>query len=79
MMDIEQFTRELEAEFEDIEPGSISPQTNYRDIKGWSSMYALIVIAFVDTNFDVALNGDDLKSSQTIEDLYKIIVAKKQA
>lgn len=78
-MDIEQFTRELEAEFEDIEPGSISPQTNYRDIKGWSSMYALIVIAFVDTNFDVALNGDDLKSSQTIEDLYKIIVAKKQA
>jgi len=77
MIALEQFTTELEAEFDEIEQGTITPTTNYREIKGWSSMYALIIIAFVDTNFDVALNGDDLKSSQTIEDLYKIILAKQ--
>ena len=78
MMNLEEFTKNLEAEFEDIEPGSITPTTNYRDIKGWSSMYALIIIAFVDTHFDIQLNADDLKSSQTINDLYQIIQAKKK-
>jgi acyl carrier protein len=79
MMNIEEFTKNLEAEFEDIEPGTITPTTNYRDIKGWSSMYALIIIAFVDTHFDVALNADDLKSTQTIQDLYQVILTKKKA
>ena len=79
MMNIEEFTKNIEAEFEDVQPGTITPTTNYRDIKGWSSMYALIIIAFVDTHFDIQLNADDLKASQTIEDLYKIILAKKQS
>ncbi len=79
MITIEEFTTELEKEFEDIEPGTITPETNYREIKSWSSMYALIVIAFVDANFEVELNADDLKNSQSIRDIYNIIVAKKQA
>lgn len=78
MISIEEFTKNLEAEFEEIAPGTVTPDTNYRDIKGWSSMYALIIIAFVDTNFDVSLNANDLKSSQTIRDLYNIVLAKKQ-
>lgn len=79
MITIKEFTTELEKEFEDIEPGTITPETNYREIKSWSSMYALIVIAFVDANFEVELNADDLKNSQSIRDIYNIIVAKKQA
>jgi acyl carrier protein len=79
MISIEEFTKNLEAEFDEIEPGTVNPDTNYRDIKGWSSMYALIIIAFVDTNFDVSLNANDLKSSQTIRDLYNIVSAKKQS
>jgi acyl carrier protein len=78
-MNIQEFTKNLEAEFDEIEPGTILPTTNYRDIKGWSSMYALIIIAFVDTHFDVALNAEDLKNAQTIEDLYNIIITKKPA
>jgi acyl carrier protein len=40
-------------------------------------MYALIVIAFVDANFDVQLSADDLRNSQTIQDIYNIVMAKK--
>ncbi|MBL7883246.1 MAG: acyl carrier protein [Bacteroidia bacterium] len=79
MMTIEEFTTEIEKEFEDVEPGTITPDTNYREIKSWSSMYALIVIAFVDANFDVELNADDLRNSQSIRDIYNIVAAKKQA
>lgn len=77
MISIEEFTTELEKEFEDVQPGTITPDTNYREIKSWSSMYALIVIAFVDANFGVELNADDLRNSQTIRDIYNIVASKK--
>jgi acyl carrier protein len=75
-MNIEEFTKNLEAEFEEVQPGTITPATNYRSIKGWSSMHALIIIAFVDANFDIVLNGADLKSAETINDLYNVIQEK---
>jgi len=76
-MTIEEFTKNLEQELEDIELGTLTPQTNYRDLKNWSSMYALIIIAFVDFNFDITLNGNDLKSTQTVSDLYNLVKSKK--
>ena len=76
MISIDEFTKLLAAEFEDVEPDTIFPDTNYRDIKNWSSMYALIIIAFVDAHFDVQLNADDLKSTKTIKDLYHIVCEK---
>jgi acyl carrier protein len=77
MVSIEEFTSQLAAEFEDIDPNTITPNTNYREIKNWSSMYALIIIAFVDANYDVQLNAENLKNSQTIKDIYDIIVSKQ--
>jgi acyl carrier protein len=75
-MNIEEFTQKLEAEFEEVEPGTLTPDTNYKSIKGWSSMHALIIIAFVDAQFDSILNGSDLKSASTIRDLYNIVIEK---
>ena len=76
MVTIEEFISQLAAEFEDIDPDIITPNTNYREIKNWSSMYALIIIAFVDANYDVQLNAENLKNSQTVKDLYDIVCQK---
>jgi acyl carrier protein len=76
MISAEEFTRQLVSEFEDVDPNSVLPDTNYRDIKNWSSMYALIIIAFVDANFDVQLNAENLKSTQTVRDLYNVVCEK---
>lgn len=75
-MTIEEFTTQLEHEFEDLVPGTLTPDTHYRDIKNWSSMHALIIIAFADANFGVELNASDLRNTQTIRDLYNIIQLK---
>ncbi len=76
-MDLQEFTKALEAEFEDVEPGTVTPETHYRDIKNWSSMYALIIIAFIDANFDVTLNAAELKNTSTVNDLYSLVMSKK--
>lgn len=76
MITLEEFTRELEKEFDDITPNTLTPNKNYREIPNFSSMYALIIIAFVDSKCDILLNGQDLKSTQTVKDLYDLIQYK---
>jgi len=75
-MTLEEFTRNLESELEEVEPGTLKPDTSYRDLKNWSSMYALIIIAFVDINFSVTLNGADLRNTVTVKDLYNLVQEK---
>lgn len=75
-MTLEEFTKNLESELEELEPGSLKPDTSYRDLKNWSSMYALIIIAFVDINFGVTLNGADLRNTVTVHDLYSLVQEK---
>ncbi len=76
-MTINEFTSLLEKEFEEIEQGTLQPDTNYRDIKNWSSMHALIIIAFADAHFNVELTANDLRNAQTIRDLYNVIQTKQ--
>lgn len=75
-MTLEEFTINLEKEFEDLAPGTLTPDTNYRDIKNWSSIYALIVVAFIDLNFDIILNANDLKGANTVKELYELVKSK---
>lgn len=75
-MDINEFIKKLEAEIDDLPPGTLKPDTDYRKVPQWSSMHALIVIAFVDVNFDITLNGADLRGTHTIADLYNLVQEK---
>lgn len=77
-MDINELIKKLEAEFEDIPPGTLTPSTKITDIQGWGSMHALIVIALVDTEYNVTLKGEELRSVQSIQELFDL-VKKKQA
>jgi hypothetical protein len=39
-------------------------------------MHALIFVALIDSKYDVLLNGDELKSCVTINDLFDITLLK---
>lgn len=75
-MTIEQFIHKIEDEIEDIEHESLKPGTIYRDIENWSSMYALFIIAIIDEGFEVEFTTDDFSRSNTIEDIYNIVLSK---
>lgn len=76
MEGIDEFIHKLEVEIEDFGTGVLKPETNYRDLENWSSMHALIIIAFADTDYDVTLTGDDLRKCDTVQDLYDVIHAR---
>ena len=72
-MDVNEFIKKIEAEFEDLEPGKLKPESNFRDMFEWNSVNALILIALVNAEYNVVITGDDLRKSKTVNDLFKII------
>ena len=49
------------------------PDTKFREINEWSSLLALSIIAMADEEYEVKLKGEDIRNSQTIEDLFNIV------
>jgi acyl carrier protein len=75
-MEIDDFIKAIEEEFDNLNPGDVSPNSVFRDMEGWSSMHALIFVALIDSKYDVLLNGEELKSCVTINDLFDITCLK---
>jgi len=77
-MNIEEFIKKLEIEFEDLEKGNLTAQTNFRDIDEWSSMHALIIIALMDVEYEVTVGGEDLSKMETVQDLFDFAQKNRQ-
>ena len=77
-MKIEEFIARLEEEYEDLKPGTLKPGSVFREVFEWNSINALILIAMIKTEYDVVINAEDIATSKTVEDLYKIIQARVQ-
>ena len=75
-MNIEDFISAIEEEFEDLKPGVLTPDVKFREVMEFNSINAVIIIALVDAEYDVAINAEDLQSSKTINDLFKIIKSR---
>ncbi len=78
MDSIEVFIGKIEHELDELQKGSLKPDTDYRHIPEWSSMYSLILIALAETEYDVAVTGEDLRQCKTVNDIYSIIVNRKK-
>lgn len=76
MKNLDEFVTLFAEQFEETDANDIKATTAFHDLDEWSSLIGLSVIAMVDEEFDVALKGDDVKNSVTVEDLYKAVIAK---
>jgi len=76
MINISEFIKTVEVEFEELAPGTLTPNTNFRDLDEWSSMHALIIIALIDTEYDVTITGEDLSAIETVSQLYDIVESR---
>ena len=74
---IDLFIRKIEAEIETVSPGSLKPETKYRDLPEWSSMYALILIALIDAEYGVTVSGEDIRSCPRLSDLFQLVVSRQ--
>lgn len=75
-MDKEQFLINFKEQFEETDVNLITLESKFRNFDEWSSMTALVVIAMVDQEYNVKLTGDDIRTSETVNDLFDKISVK---
>ena len=75
-MNITDFIKKIETEIDEFETGSLTPDTDLRKTSAWTSMHALIIIALIDTEYNVTITGEDLRTITCIEDLCNIIKSR---
>ena len=76
-MDINFFIEQFADQFDETDVNEFTPDTEFKNLDEWNSLTALSVIAMVDGNFGVRINGDDIRSANTINDLLQIVSSKK--
>lgn len=75
-MKLNDFIQNFADQFDDTDAEEFKADTNLKDLEEWSSLNALSVISMVDDEYDVSLKGDDIISSNTIEDLYNLVKSR---
>ena len=76
MKSLNEFVELFSEQFDETDASEIQASTVFHDLEEWSSLIGLSVIAMVDEEFDVALKGDDIKTSSTIQDIFEKVQAK---
>tara|TARA_B110000037_G_C16990283_1_gene452817 strand:- start:558 stop:782 length:225 start_codon:yes stop_codon:yes gene_type:complete len=70
-MDIDEFIKIFRESFDELNE-EISPSTKFKELEYWTSMQALLLIAHVDDTLGFVFSADNIRGSESIEDLYRI-------
>ena len=76
-MNLQEFIKNFANQFEETDQASFTKDTIFKNLDEWSSLMALSIIAMVDEEYEVALKGDDIRTANTLEDLFNIVKSKK--
>ena len=76
-MELKEFIENFADQFDDTDASEIPAETHFKELDEWSSLIALSVIAMVDEEYDITIKGDDIRNSDTVEDLYNIVKSKE--
>ena len=76
-MELNEFIEKFAEQFDDTDVSEFKADTEFKALDEWSSLTALSIIAMVDEEYEVAIKGDDVKNSETIEDLFNVIMSKQ--
>lgn len=75
-MELKDFIANFAEQFDDTDASEITATTVFKELDEWSSLIALSVIAMVDEEYDITIKGDDIRNSNTVEDLFNAVQAK---
>lgn len=63
----------LSEHIEGLDLTQMTPETNIKDAEGWNSMNALVVMALLETEFNVSVKVEQLRNCNSIQELYNLI------
>lgn len=75
-MEMKEFIANFADQFDEIDVDTLSAETNFRNLDEWSSLVALSVMAMVDDEYEVELKADEMRKTNTIQELFDLVNSK---
>ena len=75
-MTLDEFVKAFAVEFEETPEEQFTAETIFKDLEEWGSLIALSIISMIDDAFDKTITGADLRSCNTIKELFDLVEAK---
>lgn len=76
-MGINDFVVNFANQFDDTELEVFAPETSFRELEEWTSLTGLAVLNMIAKKYEVKITPAELKSVETVEALYNLVVSKK--
>ena len=76
-MDLQKFIENFAGQFDETDKGEFKADTKFRSLPEWNSMIALSIIAMIDDEYNIVIKGDDIRNSQTIEEIFNKVKGYK--
>ena len=71
------FIGNLRDQFDDLDESIVlTPEMSFRDIDGYSSLVALLIISMFEEEYGVTVTGDDMRKASSIQDLFNLVQSK---
>lgn len=75
-MEIKEFIENFADQFDETDINVLTPDTVFHELGEYSSLIALSIIAMIDEEYNVTLNGNEMGAAVTIRDLFNTIQKK---
>lgn len=75
-MNIQEFVVNFANQFDDTEMDVFTPETNFRELEEWSSLTGLAVMNMIAKKYNVKITPAELKSTNTIQELFDLVSTK---
>ena len=72
-MEINDFVNKFAEQFDDTDASEITPSTRFQELDEWSSLTLMIIIAFLKTNYGKNITGTEIRTCETVKDLFNLI------
>ena len=73
---VEDFTRKLELELIDLAPGTLKPDTDFRNAFDWNSINALIIMSFIQVEYRITIHISELEKCKDVQSIYNFVADK---
>lgn len=72
-MEINEFVQNFAEQFDETDVAVFTPELAFRELEEWSSFLALGIMAMIKSEYDVAITADEMRSANTIQELYDTV------
>lgn len=76
-MEMNEFIKHFGDQFDDTDVSDFMPETRFRELEEWSSLNALAVLNMIGKKYGVKILPDEMKPTQTIQELFDLVLSKK--